>query len=72
MKNLWQEIKLRRQLITFWARGKIFDFIERKNRCNEGYCMCGSKVEDHGFGDGHGPVDAWYYYRDKFVYRRDS
>lgn len=31
--------------------------------------MCGSKIEDHGYGDGHGPVDAWYYNRDQYVYK---
>jgi len=27
-----------------------------------GYCCCGSSVEGHGFGDGHSPVDAGFYF----------
>lgn len=27
-----------------------------------GYCMCGSKVEDHDMGSGHSPVDDVQYY----------
>ena len=26
------------------------------------YCMCGSEVDAHGFGDGHSPVPMHYYY----------
>jgi hypothetical protein len=70
MKKVLFWIILRKQLLTFWARGKIFDFVNRKQRHHEGWCMCGSKVEDHGYWDGHGPVDAWYYNRDEFVYRK--
>lgn len=51
-----------------WARGKWFDFIQRNYRHVEGYCMCGDKIEYHGFGSGHSPVDAWHYYRDQFVW----
>jgi hypothetical protein len=69
MKAIILWLVLHKQLLTFWARGKIFDFIERKNRHHEGYCMCGDKIEYHSFGSGHSPVDAWYYYRDQFVYR---
>jgi hypothetical protein len=68
LKTLWLAILLRKQLLTFWARGKIFDIVNRNYRHMEGYCMCGTKCDDHGFGDGHGPVDSWYYNRDQFVY----
>lgn len=53
--------------IKLWARGKIFDFINRHQRHNEGWCMCGDKMENHGYESGHAPVDMWYYYRDQFV-----
>jgi hypothetical protein len=69
MKTLWLWIVIRKQLLTFWSRGKIFDIVSRKHRSNEGWCMCGGKIEDHGYDDGHGPVDAWHYYRDQFVYK---
>jgi hypothetical protein len=62
-----RETRLR---LTYWARGKIFDFVNRRYRDHEGWCMCGSKCEDHGYDDGHSPVDAWYYNRDQYVYRR--
>ena len=32
-----------------------------------GYCMCGSKIEHHGLGDGHSPVDEGLYYVDFYV-----
>ena len=25
-------------------------------------CMCGSRVDAHGMGDGHSPVSEWDYY----------
>ncbi len=69
MKTIKLWIVIRVQLLTFWARGKIFDILNRNHRSHEGYCMCGDKIEYHGFGSGHSPVDAWYYYRDQFVRR---
>jgi hypothetical protein len=69
MKTLWLWVVIRKQLITFWARGKVFDFVNRKHRGNEGWCMCGDRMENHGYDSGHGPVDMWYYYRDQFIYR---
>ncbi len=62
-------IEIQKLRLTIWARGIIFDFINRNQRHNEGYCMCGDKIEEHGFGSGHAPVDAWYYYREQFVHR---
>jgi hypothetical protein len=41
MKTLWLWIVIRKQLLTFWSRGKIFDIVNRKHRSNEGWCMCG-------------------------------
>lgn len=38
----------------------------------EGYCMCGSAVEAHGFGDGHSPVDAGVYYAGQAMERIDA
>lgn len=61
--------EIQRLRLTLWARGKIFDFVNRNQRHNEGWCMCGSKIEDHGYSDGHSPVDAWYYHRNQFVFR---
>lgn len=48
---------LRRFVI--WYRGKWFDFRNCQHRCNE-----------HGWGDGHSPVDMWHHYRDNYIYRR--
>lgn len=31
--------------------------------CSTGYCCCGSSVEGHGIGDGHGPVDEGSYHQ---------
>jgi hypothetical protein len=30
-----------------------------------GFCMCGSRIEHHGMGDGHSPVDEGLYYANK-------
>ena len=31
--------------------------------CSTGYCCCGSKVDSHGMGDGHSPVDEGDHYQ---------
>lgn len=31
--------------------------------CSTWYCCCGSPMDGHGIGDGHGPVDQGSYYQ---------
>lgn len=54
--------------LRYWLRGKWFDWKNRRYRFHEGWCMCGDKIENHGYGSGHSPVDAWHYNRDQYVY----
>ena len=35
--------------------------------CSTGCCCCGSAVEGHGIGDGHGPVDDGDYHQSKAI-----
>jgi hypothetical protein len=44
-----------------WLRGKWFDWKNRNQP--RGYCMCGSPVDKHSFGDGHSPVEDYAYHR---------
>lgn len=59
-----------RQRFVRWLRGKWFDWRNRQHRENEGWCMCGSQCDQHGWGDGHLPVDMWHYHRDNYIYKR--
>lgn len=44
------------------ALKSCLEMLERAD-CSTGYCCCGSKVDDHGMGDGHSPVDEGGYYQ---------
>lgn len=46
------------------ARTIIESLINVLENCNisTGICCCGSAVDQHGFGDGHSPVDEGEYY----------
>lgn len=41
-------------------------------RHSTGYCMCGSKVEGHSWGDGHSPVDEGEYFAWGVIERIDE
>lgn len=47
------------------------DFIMAADN-STGCCMCGSAVEHHGIGDGHGPVDAGEYHANMIVEQIDA
>lgn len=38
------------------------DAAEWRLYASKEYCMCGSRVDAHGMGDGHSPVSEWDYY----------
>jgi hypothetical protein len=54
--------------IKLFLRGLWFDFKYRNQP--RGYCCCGDRIEEHGFGCGHSPVDEYYYHRDLYVNRK--
>ncbi len=39
----------------------------KRDPVDTGYCMCGSPVDSHGLGDGHGPVDEGQYVRNRVI-----
>jgi len=45
--------------------------LERAN-CSTGYCCCGMRVDTHGFGDGHSPVDEGDYHQSNAVERASA
>jgi hypothetical protein len=40
--------------------------LEQAN-CSTGYCCCGSSIDSHTWGDGHGPVDEGEHYQLKAI-----
>lgn len=47
------------------------DFLQTTT-LESGVCMCGSYTKDHGFGDGHSPVDDLRYCADGLIEEIDK
>jgi hypothetical protein len=39
----------------------------KQANCSTGYCCCGSSIDSHTWGDGHGPVDEGEHYQLKAI-----
>lgn len=61
------KLKKRLRMIRRRLRGMYFDWKNRHHRDQEGWCMCGERVDEHGWGNGHTAVDSWHYYRDRYI-----
>ena len=48
------------------ALERTLEMLEQAD-CSTGYCCCGSLIDGHGIGDGHGPVDGGDYYQSKAI-----
>ena len=48
------------------ALERTLEMLEQAD-CSTGYCCCGSLMDRHGIGDGHGPVDGGDYYQSKVI-----
>lgn len=51
------------------VRGWWFDYTCPEAKASEGICCCGSPIDQHGWGDGHSPVDMYHYHKDAYVSR---
>lgn len=38
---------------------KMYSFKQWLSLADDDYCMCGSRVDDHGWGDNHTPVSEY-------------
>lgn len=66
--KFWRRLVWRIRLMK--SASKLYDqlasglYLMEHARWDTGYCCCGGAVDQHGWGDGHSPVDEGNYHLD--------